>query len=46
MIILKSQLKQIITEEVVKIVLEDFRDDLQLLHEGKLTEAKFWKRAK
>ena len=46
MIILKRQLKQIITEEVVKIVLEDFRDDLQLLSEGVLTEAKFWKRAK
>lgn len=46
MIILESQLKQIIVEEVVKIVLEDFRDDLQLLSEGVLTEAKFWKRAK
>jgi len=46
MIIFKSQLKQIIAEEIVKIVLEDFRDDLQLLSEGQLTEAEFLKKIK
>ena len=46
MIILESQLKQIIAEEIVKIVLEDYRDDLQLLYEGTLTEAEFLKKIK
>ncbi len=46
MIILKSQLKQIIREEVYNLFLEEHKENINLLSEGLITEREYWKRIK
>ena len=46
MIILKSQLKQIIREEAYNLFLEEHKESISLLSEGLITEKEYWKRTK
>tara|TARA_R110000824_G_scaffold134691_4_gene297707 strand:+ start:9031 stop:10161 length:1131 start_codon:yes stop_codon:yes gene_type:complete len=46
MIILESELKQLVREETLNFILENRKEDIEALREGLLTEAEFWKRAK